>query len=56
MTIKGKTVYAMMQPLPLPLPSASMGGEEVGSESGMLEATERCKVKRSIGVGVLGSG
>jgi hypothetical protein len=58
MTIKGKTVYVMMQKRPMPKPAvASMGCEEVGSdssESGMLEGTETCKVKRFIGV--LGSG
>jgi hypothetical protein len=56
MMVKRRTIYAMMQlPLPEPPPvSASMGGEpdEVGSESAMLEAIEKCK-KRSIGVGVL---
>ena len=51
-----KAVYAMMQPPPLPFPSASMGGEAVGSESGTLEATEKCRVKKSIGVCVLCAG
>ena len=48
LTMTVKTVYAMMQPLPLKLPpeSASMGVEVVGSES--LEGNERNKANKSI--------
>ena len=45
MTIKRKTVYAMMQPPPLPLPSLSTGVEVVGSKSGPLETMEKRKAK-----------
>ena len=51
MTVKRKTVYAMMQPPSLPLPSLSTGVEVVGSKSGPLEAMEKRKAKWSIGVG-----
>jgi hypothetical protein len=56
MTVKRKTVYAMMQPEnQLPLISAFVvgnAGVDSESESGALEAIEKCEVKKSIGVGV----
>ena len=56
MTVKRETVYAMMQPEnQLPLISALVvgnAGVDSESESGALEAIEKCEVKKSIGVDV----
>jgi hypothetical protein len=50
-TIKNKTVYATMQPPELP-PSASVGVEGEGSDSGMLVMMMKSKAKKSIVVDV----
>jgi hypothetical protein len=47
------TAYATMQPMPgLEFPSASIGVEWMGSDSGALEVTAKTGAKKSIGVWV----
>jgi hypothetical protein len=51
-TVKRATIYATKQPPPLsPLgPPASMGVDEAGSSSGVLEVMVKYSAKKSIGV------
>ena len=51
-SVKNKTAYATTQPPQVP-PSASMGVEGVGSNSGSMEMMEKSEVKESIDVYVV---